>query len=242
VANKGIKIVFVTGRNKHFCEKIARRLRLECDFISDSGGRITIQKETKKFATIDNKIAQDLSQALQTSGIRAVMGLATANSQIFSNAWTHGKLWEMFLKTYSVKDLFLSQRIHVTKQSYNRNLHQAQILRILIIYTSKYEIPFKEFMKTYQEKYASDLEFNYGNKYLEITAFGCNKAHALSELIDFYGFTKDQVIVVGDEGNDYDMIREFPNSFAMEQGSEIIKGVAKHVIEYISDIDKFMKL
>lgn len=242
VAAKGIRIVFVTGRNKRFCVKIAKRLRLECDYISDSGGRITINKETKKLALIENEVAKDINQALYASQIRAVMAIATENSKIYSNAWAQGKLWEMFLKTYSLKDLLLSQRIHVTKSRYNRQLHHASILKITIIFMKKHEEALKILIKHFEMKYHDQLEFNYGNNYLEITAFGCNKAHALFELIEHYGYQKEEVIVVGDEGNDYEMITQFPHSFAMERGSDVIKEAAKHVIDHISDIEKFIKL
>lgn len=242
VAAKGVRVVFVTGRNKRFCVKIARRLRIDCDFISDSGGRITIQNKTHKLALIPNEIALDISEAMQQAELRAVLAIATENSNIYSSAWTRGKLWEMFLKTYSLKDLFLSQWIHVTRRKYHHNIHHSPLVKMTIIFLSKHEQSVKTFMQAFEQKYAEQLEFNYGNNYLEITAYGCNKAHALFELIDYYGYSKEKVIVVGDEGNDYEMIRQFPNSFAMEQGSEVIKDVAKHVIKHISDVDAHVKL
>ena len=101
--NKGIKIVFVTGRNIRFCQKLAKRINIQCDFITDSGGRITIKNTTHKMAAIPNNIALDITRVLQENELKAVLAIATENSEIYSNAWAQGKLWEMFLKTYSLK-------------------------------------------------------------------------------------------------------------------------------------------
>lgn len=242
LSSKGVKVVFVTGRNLAFCQKVEKKLKIPCDFISDSGARITLNHQNLKLSLIDNEIAKDISDSLRKNSIKAVMAISTTKSQIYSDAWAKGKLWEMMIKTYSLKDLVLSERVHVSKKTFNRNINIAKILKITIIFMQKYEESTKEFMEQFLEKYPNKLEYNYGKNYLEITTYDSNKATSLVRLMEEYGYSKEEVVVAGDEGNDYEMILNFPNSFAMAKGSELIKGVAKYVINDITEIEQYIKI
>lgn len=70
---------------------------------------------------------------------------------------------------------------------------------------------------------------------IDIVPQGVNKAHGLYRLMEHYGCTYEDVIAIGDNINDTDMIREF-RSYAMESGVEEIKELADYVVEDIVDL------
>ncbi len=53
--------------------------------------------------------------------------------------------------------------------------------------------------------------------------------------MEYYGCTHDDVIAVGDNINDFDMIREF-YSYAMENGVEEIKKQADGIVSDVTEI------
>jgi len=65
--------------------------------------------------------------------------------------------------------------------------------------------------------------------FLEIMSPGHSKWRALSRLIDLEGFTAEQVICIGDEVNDVEMIRHAGLGVAMGNAIPAVKAVAKYI-------------
>lgn len=63
--------------------------------------------------------------------------------------------------------------------------------------------------------------------YIDIVRADMNKAKGIYLLMDFVGAKYEDVIVVGDNVNDLDMIKEF-KSYAMENGVDMIKKIADY--------------
>ena len=53
--------------------------------------------------------------------------------------------------------------------------------------------------------------------------------------MEYYGATYDDVITVGDNINDIDMIREF-RSYAMKNGVEAVKNIAFGIVSDVTEI------
>ena len=70
---------------------------------------------------------------------------------------------------------------------------------------------------------------------MDIVPKGVNKAQGLYRLMEHYGCNYDDVIAVGDQINDMDMIREF-HSYAMENGVEQIKAAANGIVSSVTEL------
>lgn len=70
---------------------------------------------------------------------------------------------------------------------------------------------------------------------IDIVPRGINKAEGLYRLMEHYGCTYADVIAVGDNVNDADMIREF-RSYAMANGVDMIKELADFEVENVVDL------
>ena len=70
---------------------------------------------------------------------------------------------------------------------------------------------------------------------IDIVPKGINKAEGLYRLMEYYGATYDDVITVGDNINDIDMIREF-RSYAMKNGVEAVKNIAFGIFSDVAEI------
>lgn len=72
---------------------------------------------------------------------------------------------------------------------------------------------------------------------IDIVPLGVNKAQGLYRVIDFFGCTHNDMIVVGDNLNDADMIREF-RSYAMKNAVAEIRNLANGIV---SDVTELLK-
>lgn len=67
------------------------------------------------------------------------------------------------------------------------------------------------------------------NKNIEIVSGTYSKRDGLGYLINYLGIEKDQVLVIGDSNNDYEMIEWAHHSVAMKNANDRIKALAKHI-------------
>jgi hydroxymethylpyrimidine pyrophosphatase-like HAD family hydrolase len=70
---------------------------------------------------------------------------------------------------------------------------------------------------------------------LDIVAPAVNKAFGLRRVAALFGGVEAEIIAVGDNVNDLDMLRAFP-SYAMENGVEEAKAAAKNTIASVDEL------
>ena len=70
---------------------------------------------------------------------------------------------------------------------------------------------------------------------IDIVPRGVNKAQGLYRVMEHFGGSYDDVIAVGDNYNDADMLREF-RSYAMAHSDEAIRAMANDTVEYVTDL------
>ena len=86
-----------------------------------------------------------------------------------------------------------------------------------------------------------NFEFVDCQQFIEITPRGCSKASALSFYLDYNRLEEDNLIVVGDSGNDIPMFKEFyENSYCMKHSKPSTKKNAKHIIKTVSDLENVL--
>lgn len=64
---------------------------------------------------------------------------------------------------------------------------------------------------------------------VEITQKGVNKALGISALIKILGLTPEEIITVGDSGNDVEMLKMTQNSYAVSNAMDCAKNAAVHI-------------
>lgn len=80
-----------------------------------------------------------------------------------------------------------------------------------------------------------------GEKWVDCVPLGADKGIALSRIQKQLGFTKDQTIAFGDNGNDIGMLKQAGESYCVENGREETKRAAGHVIGPMED-DSVLKV
>ena len=85
------------------------------------------------------------------------------------------------------------------------------------------------------------FHFAWLNEFIEVTPKGCSKATGLSKYLDSVQSREDNVLVIGDSGNDVPMFEAYyEQSFCMSHSPASVKSHAKHIVESFSDLEKYL--
>ncbi|TDW16191.1 HAD superfamily hydrolase (TIGR01484 family) [Breznakia blatticola] len=89
--------------------------------------------------------------------------------------------------------------------------------------------------KLLREAYGSEVSFHPNIETIDVNGLHDNKATSLQWLLDHHLPKSDKVLVVGDGGNDKQMIEIF-HGYAMNIGNEEVKSIASAIVDDVSDI------
>ena len=92
-----------------------------------------------------------------------------------------------------------------------------------------------EIVERVREAFGEHLNPLQNGKCIDIVPFGVNKAKGLTRVMEMYGASPEDVIAVGDNINDADMIRAF-HSYAMANGIQSIRELADGIVSDVTEI------
>ena len=90
-------------------------------------------------------------------------------------------------------------------------------------------------VKKIRKKYGKWLNPLQNGLNIDIVPVGVDKAEGMRRIMEFFGCKEEDVIAVGDNVNDMDMIRAF-RSYAMANGVAAVKELADGIVEDVADL------
>ena len=113
----------------------------------------------------------------------------------------------------------------------------AHKLMVLIGLTAKKKELAEKITDDLRRKYP-EFEFMWLDQFIEITPKGCSKGAGVAFYLDYLGISHDNVMVVGDSGNDVSMFEAFyENSYCMDHAPESVRAKAKNVVSRVYELE-----
>ena len=213
---EGVKIVLLSGRNFLCMQQYVEELELKDLTISLNGAYILDgdKREAIHDLRVERDAASDIIKAAEDLGIHINYyhdeAIACGSETDYSREYSRitgvpiakvGSIYEYNKTRCPNKMLLIGQRELLDK------------------------------IRAWVEKYHdSRVNFFYSNPmYLEITHKNVSKGQALAFLADYYGFTMDEVMAVGDGENDLSMIKAAGIGVAMENALDEVKAAANFI-------------
>ena len=244
-----IEIVVVTGRNRSIAEKIERRIqsKRKLSMIGCSGSLIIHDGEVIREKPIDKqKILKLIDEFENEKEIKSIIFMGnfkgmlihlTHFPKIFSPLVLLGL---RFQGAYYEKSYIGKKRVMQMLEDDTSKVFKVMPIFGYSDFGKRGMKKAKEFASRMREKFGSDFEFFESGTAVEILVKGTDKAESLKELFSKYNINDNEVLVVGDSGNDIPMLQQFPNSFAMKHAPEYVKKCAKNEIEYVYELEKYL--
>lgn len=218
---KGIKVVLCSGRNIDGLEKFLEELSLKEDgqyIITCNGGAIYSCHDKKVISSImmKGKDIHKISKLSKELGIK--MQVYTLDKCIATEENEYTEFERNHIGT-TIKII----------NDYNEINEDEELMKALLL--EKAEIldeKIKKIPQEYREKYNLVKSLP---QTLEVMPKNCNKAIGIKNLIEKIGIKPEEVIAIGDECNDLEMIEFAGLGVAMGNGNVKVKEIANYITE-----------
>lgn len=210
----GNLFALVSGRGPREVIELYKEKQFGCDYLIANNGAVILKTDgTSVFeAHCDSSLAVPLLEHLFRLGC----------------AWAHVQTAFECRVFADVKDC--SEPCHYTLDTMPEIPYFTQINTQLPTFEESARVT-----ASVREAFGKELNPLQNGECLDIIRADMNKAKGLYVLMDFVGAKHGDIITVGDNINDRDMIAEF-RSYAMETGVDEIKNLADFVVPEVTDL------
>lgn len=239
--DNGGRIVLVSGRNRYFGHKVMKAIGKNLDLIGCNSSFIEIDGRIVKETFFDKQeiidVINDIQKTYKPKGFflmtkdkNMVLNRKDMNVELFIGY----RLYELYQGVY--REPFIQ-----SDEVFESELQKGQVYKVMFMFgISKKAIQkAKEVNKDLRNKY-KNIEACWIGEFIELSPKGCNKAEGIKFYLDYLKINYDNVMVVGDSGNDIPMFQAFQNSFCMRQAPETVSKYANHTISKFSDLQDYV--
>ena len=223
--SKGVKVVLATGRMHSSTTPIAKKLGLDTPVISYQGGLIKdIEGKTLYKSDLDKNIAKEIIQWARENNIHL-------------NLYIDDKLYveedDDIIKFY-IKGKF----VDYTVCSFD-DLKIDNVNKLLAI-DMKNPQKVTQWSEFLQKKYPQLYIVKSTPYFCEIGSAGAKKSKGVEFLRNYWGIKEDEVLTIGDQDNDIDLVQCGGIGIAMGNGTDALKKCADYITDTVEN-DGFVK-
>ncbi len=239
----GHKVVFVTSRNHQFVNKVIDLMKRPIDVVSRNGTTIFHQGKFIQELLMDANHTQAVVDYVLNKYPRMMLSIDTneESNLIFSTGetWWLNRIYNLY---YFLQGNY-RESYRIDNQAFLQAIQKGKAQRLLVYFgLSK-----KSKVKAHQEsellaKRFSDLEVSWIQGLIEVASKDVNKAEALKKIVALEGIKDDDVIVVGDSGNDIPLFKTYTESYCMRHAHPRVKKFARYQLERVYQLRKVLSL
>lgn len=231
LVKNGIHVVIATGRSYSSARKVADRLGIQCPFICYQGGLVN---------SYDGKILD--VKYLNPLPARSII-LECKRRNIHLNVYVEDKLYVTDDNDY-IKDYIGDKGIDYFKVNSFDELDFSKLNKMLAINYDTNKIDnLTDYLK---EKYPEIYVVKSTDYFCEIANKEATKGNGIKFLAEEYGISTKEVMAIGDQNNDIEMVETAGIGVAMGNGTDIIKSKADYITDtvqndgFVNAVNKFV--
>lgn len=240
--NDGGRILVVTGRSLFFGEKVARKIKGPVDLVGCNGSFVRSDGQTIFEKAFDSEYLKEIFGFIRRELNIMFVGIFCKHNNFVINTNDLGKLPRL---GYALYELFIgTYREPCVKSSkvFYEEVERGEVYKgfIFVGITGKAKRRSERYTQMLSERFPEAV-FSWCGQAIEITPKGCTKSSGISFYLDYNKINKDNIVVVGDSGNDISMFEAFKeNSFCMGHGPASVKAHAAHQIKHFYDLGDYI--
>lgn len=226
---KGVEIVITTGRPYNNAEGISRNVGVKSPVIA-ANGAIIREKETGKVVYSCPLSENSCKSILEVVKKYKVVAQFYTENRIFCNTFIGALFDRIFTSRGARKELLMSVKWVKTRRNLLRlfSIHKDEFLKCVVISVDEKKI------KAVREEILNidSLDcFRSGKYALEIITKGVSKGNAVKILSEYLGYSREEIICIGDNENDISMINYAGLGVAMGNAINEVKEIADYVTD-----------
>lgn len=229
--NIGIHVAIATGRTYGSAKTVADKLGIKCPLICYQGGLVnSYEGEILDVKYLNPNIAKEIIKDFRKRNIHL-------------NVYVEDKLYVEDDDEY-IKDYIGDKGIDYYKVNSFEELDFSKLNKLLAI---KYDTKFiNELIEELREKYPEIYVVKSYDYFCEIANKEATKGNAIKFLAKKFNIGIDEVMAIGDQNNDIEMVETAGVGVAMGNGTDEIKEVADYITEtvqnngFVKAVNKFV--
>lgn len=225
LADNNIYVAIATGRSYGSAKAIADKIGIKCPLICYQGGLVnSYEGKILDVKYLNQNIAREIISDFR-------------KRKIHLNVYIEDKLYVEDDNQY-IKDYIGDKGIDYTLVESFDELDFTKLNKMLAInYNTKV---IDELIKELSEKYPQIYVVKSFDYFCEIANKEATKGNAIKFLANHLGFSEKEVLAIGDQNNDIEMVKTAGIGIAMANGTEEIKAAADYVTDSVQN-DGFVK-
>lgn len=238
---EGGHVLLVTGRNLPYTNKVVEKIGYSLDVIGCNAGFIKVGDEfIRKMFLPQAQISQVLEDAQQKFGCNYYTLMSEDQSLVLGGKKANWLVSLIYRLVYKFQGVYAEKYV-ISNETFKEEIEKGRVYKMMLFFglgrkgRNRACEANKYIRKTYPH-----VEASWADSFIELTASGATKAEGIKEYCKRMNIDCDDVIVVGDSGNDISMFNAFENSFCMKHASKKVKKYAKYHIDMVADLEKFV--
>lgn len=238
----GGDLLFVSGRTPFAAQNIAEKLDMKPNMVGCNGAFVMSEGKVVFEKFLDNHLMRECLNLVHEISDPAFILLFTPDYGMVIPRKKSKKFPRFMFVVYNFWQFNLKEKSIVSDSKFEDVLDNGKVYKLMLMYgvSKKAEEVARVTNKKLRES-GLDVEFSWSGPTIEITPKGCTKSAGINFYLDYKGYKKDNVIVVGDSGNDITMFDEFPeNSFCIAKAHASVKKHAAHIIKRFYNLEEYV--
>lgn len=239
----GNKLVLASGRNYKDAEKFQKKIQRDFTFIGCNSaviyenGKIVYENllNGEEILNLMNRIESRFDPS------NYVVMTEKYNTYIYSRKYKPS--FRVIYPLYKLSQGVCGSPYKIVrKRDFIKEIKDGKIFKLMCFFGIGHRNSVRaSIVAKYLAKYEPQYEANWSSISIEFNTKGCNKAQGILKYLEMHNYSKDDVYVIGDSGNDICMFREFyDRSFCMAHSNSSVKKYAKTIVENVWNLEEYI--
>ncbi len=237
----GGKFLLVTGRSQFFTIHVEEKVGSNIDVIGMNGAYILIDGQVYEEHFLDPVVLDLVNDVQKRFKIKGMM-LLSRRYPLLIDGPNMSTLRKYFYRFYYWSQGVYAEDYLVSRSLFQNELRGNNVYKLMFYFglTKRGSNRASEANKYIRTNYDS-LEASWTGGFIEITPKGSSKANGIKKYLKHKGIKEDELVVVGDSGNDISMFNAFyEHSFCMSHAPKKVKKYAKHIIRRFHNLQAYL--
>lgn len=242
VLSDGGKIVLVSGRNVGSALHLCARTDLPLDYICCNGAVVSCNGVKIFEKTFDSGQLKPLLNEIMTMFEIPMTMLFTRDSENVVSKKRTPRPYRLAFDLYRAQLASYREKTFSDDELFEKELAGDGVYKMMLFFgiMKKKVLLACEAQKILAKRYP-EFTFAWSAQSVEITPKGCTKSEAITFYLEYNRLNSDNVVVVGDSGNDISMFEAFPKrSFCMAHADQSVQIHASHIIRRFHHIEDYI--
>jgi HAD superfamily hydrolase (TIGR01484 family) len=222
---------------------VARKLKIPCSIVACSGSYVEIASHIIFQETLPNSVAKELIDITLSTQAKPAFIITSDDYRLLGKTWKMGRWMRFFLMVALFFMGRYAENISYRKDVFDNFINDEKrgTFKFFVALLNFKGNSITRLHKLLKEKYGDTLMINKMSKGIEILASSNNKGLGIAKIQKLLQIEDEEIVVVGDDGNDIPMFKMYPHSFVMDSGNAQAKTYAKHVINNFHELLDFIQ-